>query len=99
MAAGGHANGRDDDEHQFDSIEAGAAEAVGEVAKEDLSDDGPEKSKEVDEQAGPFAAIRPIYKGNRSKNDVGREEVIAIEKSQGLLQVAQQQEGRGIRVG
>lgn len=78
MAASSYADSRDDDENQLDSIETGTAKAIGEVAKEDLSNDGPKKGKEVDEEASPFSSVRPIYKGNRSKDDIGREEVVSI---------------------
>lgn len=73
MAASSYSNSRHNDKDQFDSIEAGAAKTIGKVAKEHLSDDGSKKGEEVDEKASPFPSMRPIYKGNRSKNDVGRE--------------------------
>lgn len=78
MTASSYANGRDDDENQLDSIETGTTKAIGEVAKEDLSNDRPKKGKEVDEEASPFSSMRPIYKGNGSKDDVGREEVVSV---------------------
>lgn len=78
MAASSHADGRDDDENQLDSIETGTTKAIGEVAKENLSNDGTQKGKEVDEEASPFSSVRPVYKCNRSKDDVGREEVVSV---------------------
>ena len=78
MAAGSYANGRDNDKHQLDSIEAGTAKAISEVAKEQLSDDGAKEGKEVNEEASPFASVWPVYKRDRSKDDIGREEVISV---------------------
>lgn len=80
MAAGSYTNGGDNDKHQLDSIETGTAKAISEIAKEHLSDDGAKEGEEVDEETRPFASMRPVHKGYRSKNNIGREEVVSVKE-------------------
>jgi len=78
IAACGHPDGRDNDQNQFNAVKPSAAVIIGKETEQELAYDRADEGTEVDNQTMPSSPVRPIHECDRSKNDVGRKEVIAL---------------------
>lgn len=78
MTASSYTNSRDDNENQLDTVETGSTITICQVAEQELTDDGTEESKEVDEKTTPLSTLRPVNKCDRSKNYVCREKIVSV---------------------